>query len=119
MNPTNLLFLCSNEHQRGAAGCYGNPIVQTPHMDALANRGVRFDNAYTNCPICVPSRGSLATGRYVHQIRLWDNAFPYTVGHPAWGHRLQAQGLRAASIGKLHYRLAEDDDGCNEQIDAR
>lgn len=118
MNPTNLLFICSDEHQRAAAGCYGNPIVQTPHLDALASRGVRFDNAYTNCPICVPSRGSLATGRYAHQIRLWDNAFPYTGSHPAWGHRLQAQGVRADSIGKLHYRRAEDDDGFNEKIDA-
>ncbi len=118
MNPTNLLFICSDEHQRAAAGCYGNPVVQTPHLDALAARGVRFDNAYTNCPICVPSRGSLATGRYVHQIRLWDNAFPYTGNYPAWGHRLQAEGYRVDSIGKLHYRQAEDDDGFSEKFDA-
>ncbi len=118
MDPTHLLFICSDEHQRAAAGCYGNSVVQTPHLDSLANRGVRFDNAYTNCPICVPSRGSLATGRYVHQTRLWDNAFPYT-GRPAsWGHRLQAHGLRVDSIGKLHYRRAEDDDGFTEKMDA-
>lgn len=118
MQPSNLLFICSDEHQRAAAGCYGNPIVQTPHLDRLAARGARFDNAYTNCPICVPCRGSLATGRYVHQIRLWDNAFPYTGHWPAWGHRLQAQGYQAASIGKLHYRRQEDDDGFAEKIDA-
>ncbi len=118
MQPTNLLFICSDEHQAAATGCYGNPIVQTPHLDRLAAGGTRFDNAYTNCPICVPSRGSLATGRYVHDIRLWDNAFPYTGSHPAWGHRLQAQGYRADSIGKLHYRRAEDDDGFSEKIDA-
>ncbi len=118
MQPTNLLFLCSDEHQAAATGYSGNPIVQTPHLDRLAGRGARFDNAYTNCPICVPCRGSLATGRYVHDIRLWDNAFPYTGSHPAWGHRLQAQGYRADSIGKLHYRRAEDDDGFNEKIDA-
>jgi len=118
MNPANLLFICSDEHQATAAGCYGNPIVQTPHLDRLAERGTRFDNAYTNCPICVPSRGSLATGRYVHDIRLWDNAFPYTGKPPAWGHRLQAQGFRVDSIGKLHYRRAEDDDGFSEKIDA-
>jgi len=118
MQPTNLLFLCSDEHQAAATGCYGNPIVQTPNLDRLAEAGARFDNAYTNCPICVPCRGSLATGRYVHDIRLWDNAFPYTGAHPAWGHRLQAQGYRADSIGKLHYRRAEDDDGFSEKIDA-
>ena len=118
MQPTNLLFICSDEHQAAAIGCSGNPIVQTPYLDALAARGTRFDNAYTNCPICVPVRGSLATGRYVHDIRLWDNAFPYTGNHPAWGHRLQAQGYRVDSIGKLHYRRAEDDDGFSEKIDA-
>lgn len=118
MEPTNLLFIISDEHQRNAAGCYGNDLVQTPHLDSLAARGTRFSNAYTNCPICVPCRASLATGRYVHQIRYWDNAFPYEGAVPSWGHRLQAEGIRADSIGKLHYRRAEDEDGFTEKHDA-
>lgn len=118
MQPTNLLFICSDEHQRAVTGCYGNPIVQTPNLDRLAGRGVRFEHAYTNCPICVPCRAALATGRYVHQIRYWDNAFPYEGRVPSWGHRLQAQGLLADSIGKLHYRRQEDDDGFSHKIDA-
>lgn len=118
MKPHNLLFIISDEHQRNVAGCYGNQIVQTPHIDSLAARGVRFSNAYTNCPICVPCRASLATGRYVHQIRYWDNAFPYDGAVPAWGHRLQQAGIRADSIGKLHYRRAADDDGFSAKHDA-
>ena len=117
MQPMNLLFIMSDEHQRNAAGCYGHPLVQTPNLDRLAARGTRFTHAYTNCPICVPCRASLATGRYVHQISHWDNAFPYVGAAPAWGHRLQEQGLRADSIGKLHYRRAEDKDGFTQKHD--
>jgi len=116
MKPKNLLYILSDEHNRDALGCYGHPLVQTPHLDALASRGVRFDAAYANCPICVPSRASLATGRYVHDIGYWDNAFPYEGRVPAWGHRLIAEGHQVDAIGKLHYRSAEDDDGFSHKI---
>ena len=60
---TNVLFIMSDEHSREIAGCYGNRIVRTPNIDALAARGVVFENAYCNSPICVPSRASLAHRR--------------------------------------------------------
>ncbi|UWQ89877.1 sulfatase-like hydrolase/transferase [Rhodobacteraceae bacterium M382] len=108
---SNLLILMSDEHQARALGCAGHPLVQTPHLDALAGRGTRFTNAYTPSPICVPARASFATGRYVHQTRLWDNAMPYDGAIPGWGHALQRQGVPVESIGKLHYRSAEDPAG--------
>ena len=77
MQAKNFLFILSDQHHRLFSGTYGHPTVQTPHLDALAARGTRFQNAYTNCPICVPERASLATGRYVHQIGFWDNGHPY------------------------------------------
>ena len=55
MTPMNLLFILSDEHQREVTGCYGNRIVKTPNMDRLARDGARFTNAYTPCPICVPT----------------------------------------------------------------
>ena len=67
----------SDEHNARMMGCAGHDLVQTPNLDALAARGTRFAAAYTNCPICVPSRASFATGRYVHQIGYWDNALAY------------------------------------------
>ena len=108
---SNLLILMSDEHQARALGCAGHPLVQTPHLDALAARGTRFTNAYTPSPICVPARASFATGRYPHQTRLWDNAMPYDGTIPGWGHSLQAQGVPVESIGKLHYRAEEDPAG--------
>ena len=112
----NLLFIFSDEHTRDIAGAYGNDLVKTPNLDALAARGTRFDAAYCNCPICVPSRASLATGRYVHDVACWDNANPYTGTPPGWGHHLIAEGHEVAAIGKLHYRSAEDPTGFSEQI---
>ncbi|HEU5316526.1 MAG TPA: sulfatase-like hydrolase/transferase [Chloroflexota bacterium] len=114
--PTNLLFICSDEHTAHVLGAYGNPVVRTPNLDALAARGTRFTSAYTPFPICVPARACLATGRYAHQLGIWDNGAPYTGREaPSWGHRLTAQGHEATTIGKLHYRSEEDDTGFPDQ----
>ena len=118
MKPANLLFILSDQHNATIAGCYGNSIVQTPHIDALAEQGTRFDCAYTPSPICVPARASLATGRYVHDIGYWDNATPYDGKVPGWGHRLKEQGYHVDSIGKLHFRSADDDNGFVKSHDA-
>lgn len=108
---SNLLVIMSDEHQSRAMSCAGHSIAKTPNLDRLAERGTRFTNAYTPSPICVPARAAFATGRYVHDIRLWDNAMPY-IGKPeGWGHALQAQETRVESIGKLHYRFEEDPAG--------
>jgi len=103
MQPANLLFIMSDEHNKRVLGSYGHPMIQTPNLDRLAARGTRFSDAYTNCPICVPARAAFATGQYVHAIRYWDNAIAYDGRVPSWGHRLMTQGHRVTSIGKLHY----------------
>ena len=76
MQPKNFLVIMSDEHNPKVMGCSGHGMIKTPHLDALAARGTRFTDAYTTSPICVPARASFATGRYVHQIRYWDNAMP-------------------------------------------
>ncbi len=116
MKPTNLLFIMSDEHSKRVLGAYGNDIVQTPNMDALAAGGTLFENAYCNCPICVPSRASFATGRHVHEIGNWDNAFPYQGEPESFGHALARTGHRCDSIGKLHYRSTDDPNGFDNEI---
>ena len=96
--------------------CAGHPLVKTPNMDALAARGVRFANAYTPSPICVPARASLATGRYAHQTGYWDNALAYDGRIKGWGHALHDAGVHVTSIGKLHFRNDSDPTGLDEQI---
>jgi choline-sulfatase len=116
MRPMNVLFLFSDQHSRRVLGCYGNRIVQTPSLDALAARGTRFESVYCQTPICVPARASLAAGRYAHTIGAWDNATPYTgIEAPSWGHRLTEQGHRVTTIGKLHYRKVNDPSGFPDQ----
>ena len=117
MKPQNLLFILSDEHNKKVTGAYGHPMIRTPHLDRLAARGTRFTSAYTNCPICVPARASLATGRYVHDVRCWDNAIAYDGAQPSWGRRLMEQGHRVVSIGKLHYTRSEPKrNGFDEEI---
>jgi choline-sulfatase len=106
----------SDEHSRRVLGAYGNPVVSSPNLDALASGGALFEHAYCNCPICVPSRASFATGHYVHRIGYWDNAFPYRGTPPSWGHRLHDTGHRCDSIGKLHYRDSDDPNGFDNEI---
>ncbi|TBL79848.1 sulfatase-like hydrolase/transferase [Paenibacillus thalictri] len=113
--PMNVLYIFSDEHNKEMLGCYGHPVVKTPNLDKLADNGVRFTNAYCNSPVCVPSRASLATGRYIHQIGNWDNAAPYIGKDESWGHRLVEQGHKVTTIGKLHYRKTEDETGFPDQ----
>lgn len=116
MAPQNLLFILSDEHKRDILGCHGNRIVRTPNLDALAARGSLFEQAYTPSPLCMPARASLATGRHVFEHRCWCNAHPYHGKPRSWGHDLIDNGHEVVSIGKLHFRSAEDSNGFSEEI---
>ncbi|HIO08046.1 TPA: hypothetical protein EYN09_14140 [Candidatus Poribacteria bacterium] len=54
---SNILFICSNQHQTMAPGCYGHSEVHTPNIDCIAAAGVRFNRTYCQSPVCVPARG--------------------------------------------------------------
>ncbi|MBT5108724.1 MAG: sulfatase-like hydrolase/transferase [Rhodospirillaceae bacterium] len=114
--PANLIFFLTDNHNREFLGAAGHPMVKTPAMDSIANRGVRFANAYCASPLCCPSRAALATGRYPHQTGYWDNAMIYDGAIPTWHHRIRDAGADMAAIGKLHYRSTEDDNGFSEEI---
>lgn len=111
----NMLFIMSDEHNKRVLGAAGHPMIRTPNLDRLAANGVRFSDAYCNSPICVPSRASFHTGRYVHDIRFWDNAIPYDGSVTSWAHRLRDAGHRVDSIGKLHFRSEDDDNGFTQE----
>ena len=116
MSGKNVLILCSDEHARSSLGCYGHPLVQTPALDRLAGTGTRFSRAYTPSPICVSARACLATGTQVHENRCWSSSQPYFGQHENWMRRLRDQGHVTISIGKLHYRSGQDDNGFSEEI---
>lgn len=115
MSDLNVLFIFSDEHDPRHMGCSGSPLVKTPNLDRLAERGTRFTNACTPSPICVPARASLATGLPVQEIGYWDNALAYDGRVEGWGHALQKAGRRIESIGKLHFTNDRDPTGFSDQ----
>ena len=99
----NILLIMSDEHAPMYSSTYGHPLVRTPAMDRLAAEGVTFDNAYCNSPLCLPSRMSFMTGRFVHRIGAWDNASPLPQDEVTWAHLLRAAGYDAVLCGKQHF----------------
>jgi len=115
MTPANLLIIMSDQHNRRMLGSYGHPIVATPNLDRLAIRGALFESAYTPCPVSVPARAAFATGKYVHQIGTWDNAMAYDGRVLSWHHLLRDRGHHVVSIGKLHFRSKDHDNGFSDE----
>ena len=84
-------------------GAYGHPVVKTPHIDALAERGARFDAAYCNSPLCAPSRFSFMSGQLISRIAAYDNASEFRSQIPTFAHYLQLMGYSTALSGKMHF----------------
>ena len=105
--PPNILFLCSDEHNYRIAGCYGNRLVRTPHLDQLASRGVTFDACYTNSPLCVPSRLAVTSGKYIHRVGAWHNGCRLPSDDcPSLPRTLNSAGYESFLCGKQHYAAA-------------
>jgi arylsulfatase A-like enzyme len=98
----NVLWIMADQLRWDYLSCYGHPHLHTPHMDALAAKGVRFDAAFVQSPFCGPSRMSYYTGRYCRSHGSTWNGFPLRVGEPTLGDHLRPLGVRAALVGKTH-----------------
>lgn len=79
----NVLFIASDD-LRTDVGAYGNKLVKTPNIDRIAARGTRFDRAYTQYPLCNPSRSSLLTGRYPTQTKIYNSNDYFRRTNPDW-----------------------------------
>ena len=84
-------------------GNSGHPVVRTPHLDRLAEQSYTFDNAYCNYPICTPSRLSMLTGRYPHQIGAWDLGVIADRQYKTWGDYLTEAGYETVLCGRTHF----------------
>ena len=106
----NVLFIISDD-LRPTLGCYGNPIIKTPNIDALAARGMRFDRAYAQFPLCNPSRSSLLNGRYPTQTGIMDNNTYFRGKHPEYvtlPQYFQKNGYATLRTGKIFHGGIDD-----------
>jgi len=114
----NIVFVLADDMGAWAMGCAGNPEIHTPHLDALAARGMRFDNFFCASPVCSPARASLLTGRMpsAHGVHDWlrrgnlaeadipggDVAIEYLRGQRSYSEMLAEAGYRCGISGKWH-----------------
>ena len=98
----NFLFVITDQQRADHLGCYGNQVLKTPNIDALAARGRRFDKFYVANPICMPNRATIMTGRMptLHGVR--HNGIALSQEHTTFVELLQAAGYDTALIGKSH-----------------
>ncbi|KPP86054.1 MAG: arylsulfatase A related protein [Rhodobacteraceae bacterium HLUCCO07] len=100
----NILFIMFDQLRWDYLGCYGHPHLETPHIDALAAKGVRFTRAYIQSPICGSSRMSTYTGRYASSHGATNNGIPLKVGEETMGDHLRRAGMDCWLVGKTHMR---------------
>ncbi len=108
MSRPNILFICTYQQSSHMMSCTGYPHVNTPAMDSLAERGVRFDRAYCTNPVCSPSRFSMITGRYPSEIGQRENGVPHLDALPdhilsrSLGWLMREAGYETVYGGKEH-----------------
>ncbi|MGI9400624.1 MAG: alkaline phosphatase family protein [Rhizobiaceae bacterium] len=98
----NILFIMADQLRWDYLSCYGHPHLKTPNIDRLAERGVRFDRAYVQSPVCGPSRASFYTGRTVFSHGSTWNQVPLPIGELTLGDYLRPIGVQTAVVGKTH-----------------
>ena len=98
----NVLWIMTDQHRTDCLGFMGHPVVQTPHLDRLAESSVVFDNAFCQSPVCMASRAALLTGRYPGAVRVRGMGVlpPSEITFPEV---LQRHGFRTGAFGKVHF----------------
>lgn len=98
----NLLIIMVDQLRATALGMYGNPQLRTPHLDALAASGIRYQHAFTPYPVCVPARVALWTGRWPHLTGSRTNGVYLQPGEIHLAQLLRDAGYATGLIGKNH-----------------
>ena len=104
----NFLIFLTDQHRADHLGCYGNQVVKTPHIDALAQTGQQFRRAYVANPVCMPNRGSIMTGRMPSAHGGRSNGLPLPLESVTFADVLAEFGYRTALVGKSHLQNMED-----------
>jgi choline-sulfatase len=112
----NILFVMADQMAPGFLPIHGHPVVKTPHLSTLAERGTVFDSAYCPSPLCAPSRFSMMAGRRPAGIGAYDNAADFAADVPTFAHYLRQAGYRTALSGKMHFCGPDQLHGFEERL---
>ena len=99
----NILVIQADQLAAHAIGAYGNAVAKTPHIDSLAARGTLFEAAYTNFPLCAPSRFSMMSGQLASDIGAYDNGAEFPASIPTFAHYLRYLNYQTCLVGKMHF----------------
>ncbi len=116
----NILLISSDQHRADSLGCSGHPCVSTPHLDALAYQGTRFEQACTDCPVCIPARTTLVTGIQSHHYGMpeYNDAFRIDRSREQFlGSLVTAAGYQTHLVGKTHWHTDPFFRGGFESVD--
>lgn len=116
MTRPNILLIMADQLTAFALPSYGHPVVQAPHLAALAAAGVVFEQAYCNSPLCAPARAALLTGQLPSRIGAYDNASEFPASAATIAHGLRAQGYLTALCGKMHFVGPDQLHGFEERL---
>jgi arylsulfatase A-like enzyme len=109
----NILWICTDQQRFDTLGCYGNNFVKTPNIDRLASMGVKFNRAYSQSPVCAPSRASFLTGRYPRTCRVRQNGQDIPPDERLITKVLSENGFTCGLSGKLHISACNPSTGRN------
>ncbi|WP_036230410.1 choline-sulfatase [Marinobacterium jannaschii] len=112
----NILFIMADQMAAPVLSIYGGKTARTPNLDAMAERGVVFESAYCNSPLCAPSRYVLMSGQLPSKIGAWDNAAEFPADIPTFAHYLRHAGYRTALSGKMHFCGPDQLHGFEERL---
>ena len=112
----NIVLVMADQLAPHFVGAYGHKVAKTPNIDALAARGMRFDAAYCNSPLCAPSRFAFMSGQLISRIAAYDNASEFRATVPTFAHYLKALGYRTCLSGKMHFVGPDQKHGFEDRV---
>ncbi len=116
MNSVEIMIYLSDQHAALVNGFMGDPVVRTPNLDRLAKDGAVFRQAYTACPLCVPARAALMTGRYPSELGVFGNNDAFSSQNATFVHGFGAAGYETVLCGRMHFVGEEQSHGFEKRI---
>ena len=98
----NIILVMSDDQGYGQVGYYGHPVLETPHLDSMAENGLRLDRFYAGAPVCSPTRASVLTGRASDRTAVFGHGMPMRVQEKTIAEALKKRGYHTAHFGKWH-----------------